>query len=66
MKGKYFPDYFDNPEMVDKSLKDMIRRGSHGEWKWNIRDKGNNPRPVIVKCLRSWIKKEKYWKFYYI
>lgn len=50
MKGKYFPDYFDNPEMVEKSLKDMIRRGSYGEWKWNIRDKGNNPRPVIVNA----------------
>ncbi|HHW68246.1 MAG TPA: PAS domain S-box protein [Epulopiscium sp.] len=50
MKGKYFADYFDDPEMVDKSLKDMMRRGSLGEWKWNIRDKENNSLPVIVNA----------------
>ena len=50
MKGKYFPNYFDDPEMVDKSLKDMIRRGRHGEWKWNIRDKENNPHPVVINA----------------
>lgn len=50
MAGKYFPDYFDNPDMVGKNLKEMIRRGNHGEWRWNIRDKDNIAHPVIVNA----------------
>jgi len=50
MKGRYFPEYLENPEIIKEELKEIIRRGDYREGKLSIKDKENKYHHVMVKA----------------